>query len=438
MNDNTSPGAQILPFAPGGHEDAAGTAIRWLSDRHRKAWRTALQALLDHWRPQHDDDDDIGPDEDLAQMLTVNGGEWLLSRGEILVKGEMRSINAHVLGRDGPYLTPAQQAWITQLGVRPLRLYRVTDVRPGIGLTLVDALDTEADPIDVLERSGSATARPGMLMGARVMHLDSHNELSGAIYGFAVLAEQRVIEQVRGALSAGLEASNARTLAELSIAQAWLAQWFEPMPVPDLRDAATGEPMLLITDHYRVIDPTALAAALAAQPDVDGDPQLGWHRDTPSDDGVVRSLVAINPGQSSSRIELFYRTQRLADDGRAWFDALAGAAVKHLTREVTDPRSATARAGAAEKTRKPPTLDPAEMTAAMTQILHRHHAHWADEPGPLLDNKTPREAMKTPAGLERVKGLLRTYETGEAEMARADGREPVSYQFLWDALGIER
>ena len=57
---------------------------------------------------------------------------------------------------------------------------------------------------------------------------------------------------------------------------------------------------------------------------------------------------------------------------------------------------------------------------------------------PLLDNKTPREAMKTPARLERVKGLLRTYEAREAAMARADGREPVSYQFLWDALGIER
>lgn len=74
------------------------------------------------------------------------------------------------------------------------------------------------------------------------------------------------------------------------MAQAWLARWFEPMPVPDLRDAATGEPMLLINDHYRVTDPAARAAALAAQPDVVGDPQ-------------------------------------------------------HLARNVTDPRSATARGG---------------------------------------------------------------------------------------------
>ncbi|MBL8304034.1 MAG: hypothetical protein JNM26_14805 [Ideonella sp.] len=112
--------------------------------------------------------------------------------------------------------------------------------------------------------------------------------------------------------------------------------------------------------------------------------------------------------------------------------------MKHLTREVTDPRSATARAGAANKPRKAPALGPAEMTAALTQVVHRHYAHWADEPVPLLDNKSPREAMKTAAGLERAKGLLRTYEAAEAEMSRADGREPVSYQFLWDSLGIER
>ncbi len=40
--------------------------------------------------------------------------------------------------------------------------------------------------------------------------------------------------------------------------------------------------------------------------------------------------------------------------------------------------------------------------------------------------------------LERVKGLLRSYEAGEADMARAQARREISYQFLWDALQIER
>jgi hypothetical protein len=130
------------------------------------------------------------------QMLTVNAGEWLHARGEMLVKGQMRSINEYLLGRDGPYLTPGQQRWIAQLRECPLCLYRVTDVRVGEGLTLVDALDVNAQPVVVQERSGSRSAQPGMLMGARVMHLEEHNELSGAIYPFARLREESVLAQV--------------------------------------------------------------------------------------------------------------------------------------------------------------------------------------------------------------------------------------------------
>jgi hypothetical protein len=37
-----------------------------------------------------------------------------------------------------------------------------------------------------------------------------------------------------------------------------------------------------------------------------------------------------------------------------------------------------------------------------------------------------------------VKGLLREYEEGERQQAANQGRPAVSYQFLWDALGIMR
>ena len=50
------------------------------------------------------------------------------------------------------------------------------------------------------------------------------------------------------------------------------------------------------------------------------------------------------------------------------------------------------------------------MAQLMTEAIHRSYANWADEPIPALDHKTPRQAIKTSAGLERVKGLLRSYE----------------------------
>ncbi|NLZ42436.1 MAG: DUF2384 domain-containing protein [Comamonadaceae bacterium] len=294
-----------------------------------------------------------------------------------------------------------------------------------------------------------------MLMGTRIMEVatgagvDGHLELSGAIYPFSKLAEATVLAQARQVLAGSAElelhVDNQRDLLELAIARAWLDQWFAPAPLPQIQDASTGDPLLLVTDHYRVLDAAALAASLASQADVSGDAQQGWNRMMAGADGAQRSLSTINPGRSTDRVELFHRTQRLADAGRAWFERVAGAAVQHLTCEITDPAGHLARAGGSDTGRtlrsssaSTPDLPPEVIAQAIEQVLHRHYANWADETIPALDGRTPRQAITTPAGLERVKGLLREYEEGERRQSAAQGRPAVSYQFLWDALGISR
>jgi len=444
----------IHSLRPRDHEDAARVAISWLAERHRKGWRNAFEALLDLWRP--DGPRDGWPlDEDGMTMVSINAGEWLIARGEIHVRGGLREINAYLLEREGPFLTPGQRDWVAQLCARPLRLYRVTDVRPGAGMTLIDEFDPQAQPQPVREISGSRSARPGMLMGARIMEVatgvgvDAHHELSGAIYPFSKLAEAAVLAQARQAIAGSAElklhVDNQRDLLELAIARAWLDQWFAPAPLPQIQDASTGDPLLLVTDHYRVHDAAALAASMASQPDVSGDAPQGWHRLVEGRDGAQRSQSTINPGRSTDRVELFHRTQRLADAGRAWFEGVAGAAVQHLTREITDPAGHLARAGSSDASRTPrsfststPDLPPEVIAQAIEQVLHRHYAHWADETIPALGGRSPRQAIATPAGLERVKGLLREYEEGERQQSAAQGRPAVSYQFLWDTLGISR
>ena len=121
-------------------------AISWLTERHRKGWRNAFEAVLDLWRPE-------GPrdgwqlDEDGMTLVSIStgewliaGGEWLIAGGEIHARGGPRAINAYLLRPAGPFLTPGQRDWIAQVRARPLRLYRATDVQPGAGMTLVDEL----------------------------------------------------------------------------------------------------------------------------------------------------------------------------------------------------------------------------------------------------------------------------------------------------------
>ena len=86
----------------------------------------------------------------------------------------------------------------------------------------------------------------------------------------------------------------------------------------------------------------------------------------------------------------------------------------------------------------PEGLDAEALGDAIETVIKRSYANWADEPIPVLQNRTPRQAMQSEPGLERVKGLLRSYEEGEAQQAAQQGRRQISYQFLWDALGLRR
>jgi len=465
----------IHPLRPRDHEDAASVAIDWLSERHRKGWLNAFEQLLDDWAPEEpegldDDDGALQLDEDALAMASINAGEWLIARGDIHARGGPREINSYLLGPGGPHFTPGQRDWIAQLRARPLRLYRVTQVQPGVGLTLVDELDPQAEPLTVRDVAASHSAQPGLLTGARAMWVDPgatgqpHWELSGATYPFAKLQEGRALAQVGDALQAaaqlGLNEENRRDLAEMAIARAWLAQWLDPAPLPVIQDAATGEPMLLVTDHYRVLDAAALDRALASEDDVErdagreGDSMRGWTRTLDLGDGLLRLLCSISPGPKAGRITVVHRNLRHADEGRAWLEALAGQAVQHLTREIVDlaghmaSEDRAARKGGKDRkglkttarpsSRNSPDLPPEDFAQLAEQFIHRHYAHWADESIPALGGLTPRQAIQTPRGLELVKGLLRMYEQGEREQSADQGRPPVSYQFLWDALGIAR
>jgi hypothetical protein len=174
----------VYPLRRRDREDAARVDISWLTERHCNGWRSAFEARLDLWRPE-------GPrdgwqlDEDGMSMVSINAGECLISRGEIHARGGLREVNAYLFWAGGPFLTPRQRDWIAQWRARPLRLYRVTDVQPGAGMTLIDEFDPQAQLQPVREISGSRSARSGMRMGARIMELatgagiDGRRELSG-------------------------------------------------------------------------------------------------------------------------------------------------------------------------------------------------------------------------------------------------------------------
>lgn len=430
------------------HQGAIEIAVTWLSSLHRKGWQNAFMNLYQKLLSEGDLAKLASLDADVIQSIEINISEWLLAEGDIHARGGVRRVNDYLLSPSGPRMNTAQRDWIQQLGQRPLRLYDVTDVVQGQQMTLCDALNKDAEPIVVRERSGTRNMKPGELLGCRIMRVGDHFQMSGAAYLFTLVTGPQVLSMVREyGQNFGHQLDAPREMGLLIMLE-WLQHWLKPAPMPTLIDHYSGDPMKIITDHYRVDDELALAQFLATQSDVEGDRQAGWSRHMDCTDGQVRARVHINPGKKSNQLELFYRTQRYADEGRVWFEALVGESVTFVKRKVEEAADVMLKAQKQGSMTSPkrgksssasaPSLDAATMAQLMSKVIHDTYAHWADEPIPALDHKTPRQAIKTSAGLERVKGLLRSYEVSEASQAVQQGRKQISYDFLWATLGLTR
>lgn len=432
--------AQQAAFDEKPHAGAIDRAVNWLMSRHRQATLQAIHEMLyDGLTEDEQDKLDSLVGEDGAS-IQLNATEWLIAEGSIQIKNEYRRVKDALLGFGGPLFTVGQRQWIEQLSERPLRLYDVTDVVPGEQMTLCDALEVDAEPIVVWEKSGSAPELVGTKLGARLMQAGDHYEMSGCAYPFSMLAGMATQDVLLETQTKLQELPD--DLAEFYsyvIRRKWLDQYISPPAMPEFVDARTGQSMLLITDHYRVKDWSALDAALSKKRDVDGDRTSGWTRLQKCDDGLTRPRSTINVVQGKDKVELFHKTKLEADKGRKWFDKLAADSVEFVGRTLTDPLAmlgAESDQTSVIPQSSLPDMPPEVMAELIEKTMLRMYANWADEPIPALGGKTPRETIKTAAGAERVRGLIRSYESSERAQAAEQGRRVISFEFLWRELGL--
>jgi len=419
---------------------AVERAVDWLMSKHRHAVMDAINEMLSD-RLSHAEQKTLHSlDAETWHGIQLNATEWLIAEGSIYVKGKPQRVIDVLLGMGGPLFAVPQRQWLQQLSERPLRLYDVTDVIAGQQMTLCDALDHDAEPIIVMEKSGSNPELIGTQLAARIMATDGRHEMSGCAYPLSRISAASALGIMRDAQqNFGME-PDLPEFFSFVIRQKWLEQYVRPRQMPGIVDTQTGEPILLVTDHYRVRDWDALEQALAKKRDVDGDRTAGWVRTKKCEDGLTRPRTSINMGNGADKIELFHKNLAEADKGRKWFDKLAGESVEFAGRVLSDPIGMMQNLDPERAGRDSlmPTDIPADaLDELIEQTIHRLYDNWADESIPDLGGLTPRQAIKTPAGIERVKGLLRSYEEGERRQAKAQGRREISYAFLWQSIGLD-
>jgi len=406
-----------------------GRALDWLYDRYPQEIAIWLKEEFFFTLDESEREDIAASRSAYGQMLDINLNELLLADGLLRIGRRNTDVMELVLGEGGPLMTVEQRQYLEKTHAAAMSLYEVLSIEPGEGMWVRDMLRPRQPTLFVRDRAASTQARPWDCFGFRPIDLGSHVELSGAIYPVPRTQAEWLIQSMKDAPPASRQPARKREIAH-RIADVWLQLSARGSVLPQLRDAATGEAMMLVTDHYRVNDADALAARLASCPDVEGDAADGWTRFQSIQGDMMRSLVSINPGAKKGRIELFTRSLAAADAQKRWFEDVAGESVAFLTREIVDPVAAIRRNGPEPEVER--RLLDEEERLLIREYKQKHYANWIDEPLPALDGKTARQAVKTAAGKKRVVALLKDFEN------REDGEEvPFDFAFLRDALGLK-
>lgn len=370
---------------------AVERALGFLGTRYRRAAEAALDSFPG---------DEDGPFElpelapEIEEMLETARLEWLLAEAKLEVRGRLASAWELLTGPGGPPLPVAEREALRELAERPRRLYEVTAVRAGESVTVEDVVDGGAEPVVVRERTGSRTLSAGDVVAWRLVRRSGDGAwvVSGPVYPLPRGFLQPLREEIRE-----IEAECDPEESRLEVSDLLTAAWIQvvTMGLPKMVHAVSGETILLTSDHYRVGD----------------------------------------------RLEVFSPTRGLADETRAWLEAIAGGAVELRARQHVDPASDAAQAAAAKRRAGPVegTVEGAvEVPPELRQqSIEELYADWPDVPIPALHDETPRQAMATALGRERLTELLLEYEHSERELAGWEGRQPVSFDFLWRRVGLE-
>jgi hypothetical protein len=339
---------------------------------------------------------------------------------------------------EGADLDSHERRYLELLADAPLDLYEIADCEPGNGLWLVSKTAESPERRFVREIEASRQLAAGEILAARVVPLEPP-VLSGALYRFPRDAYLRLRSEI---LSGPRDEDGGIESLWISdrIVESWLALLVGPPPL--VTDASTGEPIALTTVDYRIEDWERLVEALSGEPGVEfdaGTETFEWLEDTAEGTRRTRWMVR---RIADDRLELDARTASLADEGENRLSAIAGEAVTRLGRKVFDPRELwkERHRGAPHPLEEDPLegLTAEEKTGLIRQAYRQMYARWADEPVPLLKNRTPREAIGDEAGLKDVVELLRSYEVSERQRAEREGRKPVDLLFLWESLGLDR
>ena len=453
--------------------------MKWLT---RAEWRDRFAEVYDH----HLLPACRRTGFDAEEVIAIIGENWFMTTvwgcafEDFLTResADGRNIVDDYLKRRGWKEGASARTYMSALRASVMSLYEVSGIVRDTSFRARD-LVRGGDPILISERLATRSLAQWDRIATRVVEVGSQLRISGAVLPYDRDASEKVLKLLRNV--AKRTDKEQRKLADLvhrdvnhpaivnafsqtallraaapAITTVWLIDIIDratTQQIPEVRNAE-GDELLFCTVHYPFADgtgPDDIRLALNRCPELRQENATFWNWIGPR-----RSAKALSARKRSLKFQTFLddnalvfgsvelkdkglilsvNSQARSERGRALLsEVLDGLVVQPLVEVQTLEQCMATRDPA-----PPPRLNLSveERRTIIHDGLDRHYRDLLDQPIPVLGNKSPRAAVKTPKGRAKVVDWLKTLENHTAKFAGSND-EMASYNFnwLWMELGV--
>jgi len=458
-------------------DKATDNLLKWAA---REDWAPRhMEIFAVHFAPMFEsfgspDEAVAGLSDEGARMLEVFIVEDFFTArfGE---DGELNVIDDYLKRRGWREPVPARR-YLRALRDSVVSLYEVVDLVPGRRMTVRDLI-RGGEAVTVHEKLGSQNAAPWDRLAARVVAVNAKRYFTGAVLHLRYDLSCQLLEAFEK-MAGGLQRDIRRDLRRRGdntpvtramareamlrfpnvaplLTQFWLMDAMVQAPAPEVRNT-DDEAWLLCEVRLPVEgDGARVAEALDGldgfEREEAGEARWRWlapgspwqrtarHREGRGarDSGPPSGTTTLGHAEMTQRtLVLSVNSKERAERGNALLAAHLGGLVGPALIAYQDPeKKLEEQAGTIPDEPAPPTE---EALQVMHTYLDEHYRRTLDEPLPMLDGQTLREAASTRKGRGRVIDWLKQLENVEHRRAGAQqGYRPYDTSWLWRELGIE-
>ena len=356
-------------------------------------------------------------------------------------------------------------------------LYEVVGIDRGRSMTVRDLI-LGGEAVTVREKLGSEGAAPWDRLAARIVEVNGKMYFTGALLRFRHelslhllstfdVTARKLERDIREEAGRRREKSPVtlplvREMLVRSqpgpqlISEFWLIDTIlqAQAPPPELRNT-DDEPMVFCEVRFPIAGREADAASVldgieGFERDEEGEPGWTWsvpgsplHRmarrrrgdRAPKSEDDIGNTSLGHVEMGAGALMLSVNSRERAERGRDLLASRLGDLVGSPLISHRDPEAALEEgAGPAHVG---PGVPPEESVQAIHSILDDYYRRTLEDPHPMLDGKSPRQAAATKKGRERVIDWLKQLENGEHRRASQQGHKPYDSSWMWRELGIE-